>query len=74
MDDSDDEQLKKFGLRVYKGVITFEKANHEVDEIEDMETREDDIWVCTFPRSGLIYIFIVFASLFETKYILCLHV
>ncbi|XP_045170042.2 sulfotransferase 4A1-like [Mercenaria mercenaria] len=35
--------------KVYKGVVMFE---NEVEEIEKMETREDDIWVCSFPRSG----------------------
>jgi hypothetical protein len=50
----EEERLQKFGLRIYKGVVTFKNANHQVDEIEEMETRDDDIWVCTFPRSGLI--------------------
>ncbi|XP_053373339.1 sulfotransferase 4A1-like [Mercenaria mercenaria] len=35
--------------KVYKGVTMME---NEVEEIEKMETRENDIWVCTFPRSG----------------------
>ncbi|XP_060554287.1 sulfotransferase 4A1-like [Ruditapes philippinarum] len=48
----EEERLQKFGLRIYKGVVTFKDANHQVDEIEEMETRDDDIWVCTFPRSG----------------------
>ncbi|XP_053373343.1 amine sulfotransferase-like [Mercenaria mercenaria] len=24
----------------------------EIEKIEKMETREDDVWICTFPRSG----------------------
>jgi hypothetical protein len=52
----EEERLKKFGLRIYKGVVTYKNAHHQVDEIEEMETRDDDIWVCTFPRSGLIYL------------------
>ncbi|XP_060597875.1 sulfotransferase 1C2-like [Ruditapes philippinarum] len=35
--------------KVYKGVTMME---NEVEEIEKMETRPDDIWVCSFPRSG----------------------
>ncbi|KAL4230241.1 hypothetical protein ACF0H5_010627 [Mactra antiquata] len=35
--------------RVYKGIPMF---TNEVEEIEVMDTREDDIWVCTFSRSG----------------------
>jgi hypothetical protein len=36
--------------KVYKGVAMFE---NEVEEIEQMDTRDDDVWVCSFPRSGL---------------------
>ena len=34
----------------YKGVVLIENGHYE--EIETMETRQDDIWVCSFPRSG----------------------
>ncbi|XP_053378997.1 sulfotransferase 4A1-like [Mercenaria mercenaria] len=47
-----DELVKKLVLKVYKGVVMYDKANDEIGEIEQMDTREDDIWVCTFPRSG----------------------
>ena len=33
----------------YKGVVTY---CFELPEIEKMEIRDDDIWVCSFPRSG----------------------
>lgn len=33
----------------YKGIMMME---NEVEEIEKMETREDDIWLCGYPRSG----------------------
>ncbi|XP_045164645.2 sulfotransferase 4A1-like [Mercenaria mercenaria] len=33
----------------YKGIAMFEC---EIDDIEKMDTRDDDIWVCSFPRSG----------------------
>lgn len=33
----------------YKGILMFE---NEIEEIEKMDTREDDVWVCSFPRSG----------------------
>ena len=35
--------------KVYKGVLMYE---NEIEEIENMGTRQDDIWVITFPRSG----------------------
>ena len=35
--------------KVYKGVLMYE---NEIEEIENMDTRQDDIWVITFPRSG----------------------
>jgi hypothetical protein len=35
--------------KVYKGILMFE---NEIEEIEHMDTREDDIWVITYPRSG----------------------
>ena len=35
----------------YKGVVTY---CFELPEIEKMEIRDDDIWVCSFPRSGKI--------------------
>ncbi|XP_053373149.1 sulfotransferase 4A1-like [Mercenaria mercenaria] len=34
---------------VYKGVTMFEC---EIDDIEKLKIREDDIWVCGFSRSG----------------------
>ncbi|KAL4225037.1 hypothetical protein ACF0H5_015732 [Mactra antiquata] len=38
-----------FGRRVYKGVKMFQ---NEIEEIQTMEIKDDDIFVCTFPRSG----------------------
>ncbi|XP_060565968.1 sulfotransferase 4A1-like [Ruditapes philippinarum] len=35
--------------KIYKGILMFE---NEIEEIEHMDTREDDIWVITYPRSG----------------------
>lgn len=40
----------KMKKKVYKGIIMME---NEIEEIENMETRPDDIWVCSFPRSGM---------------------
>ena len=34
----------------YKGVVTY---CFELPEIEKMAIRDDDIWVCSFPRSGM---------------------
>ncbi|XP_052785361.1 uncharacterized protein LOC128220901 [Mya arenaria] len=44
-------ELPRFVLsrRVYKGV---EMLENEVEQIEVMGTRTDDIWVCSHPRSG----------------------
>ncbi|XP_052810661.1 sulfotransferase 1B1-like isoform X2 [Mya arenaria] len=36
--------------RVYKGIMMMV---NEVEQIEMMDTRPDDIWVCTHPRSGV---------------------
>ncbi|KAL4222665.1 Sulfotransferase domain [Mactra antiquata] len=36
-------------LTAYKGIAMFEC---EFDEIQTMETKEDDIFVCSYPRSG----------------------
>lgn len=33
----------------YKGIWMFE---NEVEKIEVMDVRPDDIWVCSYPRSG----------------------
>ncbi|KAL4224763.1 Sulfotransferase domain [Mactra antiquata] len=35
--------------KVYKGIQMFE---NEIEEIQTMNIRDDDIFVCTFPRSG----------------------
>lgn len=42
----------QFERIVHKGVAMFKC---EIDDIERMETREDDIWVCSFSRSGKIH-------------------
>lgn len=36
--------------RLYKGIVVLED---QIEEIESMDIRDDDIWVCTFPRSGI---------------------
>ncbi|XP_045175759.2 amine sulfotransferase-like [Mercenaria mercenaria] len=44
-------ELEKLKMkpRVYKGILM---PDNEVEVIENMNTREDDIWVCSYPRSG----------------------
>ena len=37
--------------RRFKGILMWQC---EAEEFETMETREDDIWVCTYPRSGML--------------------
>lgn len=39
----------KMKKKVYKGILMME---NEIEEIEHMDIRDDDIWVCSFPRSG----------------------
>ena len=39
----------KFKTKTYKGIILLE---NEIEEIENMEIHDDDIWVCSYPRSG----------------------
>ena len=36
----------------YKGINMFNSCLQEIEAIEQMEIKEDDIWVCSFPRSG----------------------
>ncbi|XP_060595994.1 sulfotransferase 4A1-like [Ruditapes philippinarum] len=43
-----DEKIK-VRLREYKGILM---GYNEAEMIETMDTREDDIWVCSYPRSG----------------------
>lgn len=49
MAEQNEKPLLKLKPATYKGIAMFEC---EIDDIEKMETREDDIWVCSFPRSG----------------------
>jgi hypothetical protein len=50
-DDADEMPDFQFERMVHKGVAMLKC---EIDDIERMETRIDDIWVCSFPRSGRI--------------------
>lgn len=34
----------------YKGIMMME---NEIEEIQKMDLKEDDIWLCGFPRSGI---------------------
>ena len=45
-----------FAMKTYKGVVMY---NNEIEEIEKMDTRDNDIWVCSFPRSGNIIIYAI---------------
>lgn len=38
-----------FPMKTYKGVVMY---NNEIEKIEQMEIRDDDVWACSFPRSG----------------------
>ncbi|XP_060569469.1 sulfotransferase 4A1-like [Ruditapes philippinarum] len=47
--DADEKPDFQFERMVHKGEAMFKC---EIDDIKRMETREDDIWVCSFSRSG----------------------
>ena len=49
MAEQSEKPQPKLRTATYKGIAMFEC---EIDDIEKMETKEDDIWVCSFPRSG----------------------
>ena len=51
MDNRKEEEKPRliFKTKVYKGVVLLE---NEIEEIEKMEIKDDDIWVCSYPRSG----------------------
>ena len=42
-------RLKPLKLRFIKGIVLLQ---NEIEEIEKMEILDDDVWVCSFPRSG----------------------
>lgn len=45
-------QIQRPIRKIYRGVVLYDKLNDEVEDIGRMDTREDDVWVCSFPRSG----------------------
>lgn len=49
---SDISKWLKETTQNYKGITMFRTCLQEIEEIEKMEIKEDDIWVCSFPRSG----------------------
>ena len=42
----------KYGVLRYKGLVYVRESVLELDGIAKMGIRDDDIWVCSFPRSG----------------------
>ena len=53
----------RLGTRVYKGVYMMQC---EAELISTMNTREDDIWVCSYPRSGMMGVFVHIVPLDES--------
>ena len=41
--------VRQFKTKTYKGVVMYD---NEIEEIEKMDIRDNDVWVCSFPRSG----------------------
>ena len=68
MDKTKDEEKPrlKFKTKVYKGVVLLE---NEIEEIENMEIHDDDIWVCSYPRSGKSNASSYFVNCWSTLYI-----
>ena len=48
----DPADAPQYSLVYYKDMMFLRESVLEVDDIVKMEIREDDIWVCSFPRSG----------------------
>ena len=48
----DEEQKSKVVFREYRGTVI---GPNDMDEIESMEIREDDVFAVSFPRSGNIW-------------------
>jgi hypothetical protein len=46
---SDTKKDVTFDVMMHKGILI---AKCEIDKIQRFEMRDDDVWVCTFPRSG----------------------
>ena len=49
MSENATDEIKAFKTKVYKGIVLLQ---NEIEEIEKMEILDDDVWVCSFPRSG----------------------
>ena len=71
---------KKADLMMHKGILM---VQCEIDEIQKFEMRDDDIWVCSFPRSGkhlsvclsfghpvclFVYFMFIFLSIMHSTY------
>lgn len=40
------------GYITVEGVCLPERYQHFAEQIENFEVRDDDVWVCTFPKTG----------------------
>ncbi|XP_060576816.1 sulfotransferase 1E1-like isoform X2 [Ruditapes philippinarum] len=53
MEGAEKKMDEKYPMRIaerrFKGILMWQC---EAEEFETMETRADDIWICTYPRSG----------------------
>ena len=41
---------RKMQIKEYKGIYTFDCT--ELEDFASFKCRDDDVWVCSFPRSG----------------------
>ena len=48
----DPSEAPQYSMLYHKGLMFLRESVLEIEDIGKMEIREDDIWVCSFPRSG----------------------
>ena len=48
----DPSETPQYSLLYHKGLMFLRESVLEIEDIGKMEIREDDILVCSFPRSG----------------------
>lgn len=47
----------RYGYKKYRGVVLSERYQTFADKIENLEVRDDDIWVMSYPKTGMYLVF-----------------